>query len=64
MASNIKCNLCGKPLDVYDMNQRIAVHTRLGYGSKYDGETVALHMCCECFDRLIEGCEVSPIIEK
>lgn len=61
MTSSIKCNFCGKPLDLYDMNQRLVIHTRLGYGSKYDGETVAFHMCCECFDKLIEICKISPI---
>lgn len=57
------CNICGEPLDNFDFMQRFKIHTDIGYGSKFDGETLHINICCKCMDNLIEGCKVSPIEE-
>lgn len=57
------CNYCGKELDVFDLQQDFFIHTRIGYGSIYDGDFVRLQLCCDCFDKLVGACKVSPIIE-
>ena len=58
------CNRCGKELDVYDLQQNFTIHTKIGYGSIYDGDTVYYQLCCDCFDRAAEECAVFPIIEE
>ena len=54
------CNLCGKHLDFFDEHQ-FYIYTEVGYGSVHDGEELKLDLCCECMDKLIESCKVSPI---
>lgn len=58
------CNRCGKELDFLDLQQNFTIHTRIGYGSIYDGDTVHCQLCCDCFDDFVGECEVSPIIEE
>lgn len=55
------CNKCGKKLDLFDRQQRFSIHTKIQYGSVYDGSDVSLNLCCDCFDALINSCKVSPI---
>ena len=61
MAKVTKCNMCGKVFDNYDEFMGFSIHRILGYGSKYDGDTLELDLCCECVDKLIEMCTVSPL---
>lgn len=56
------CNLCGKPVEVWDQSG-FNFHGRMGYGSRYDGDLISLVLCCECTDKLVESCLISPIIE-
>ena len=56
------CNLCGMPLDEWDVQENYSIHTKVGYGSKYDFCEVRLQLCCRCFDSLVERCAVSPIV--
>lgn len=56
-----KCNKCGKLFDDLDIQEELSLHTTLGYGSKYDGHTIQLDLCCDCLDELIESCKISPI---
>lgn len=62
------CNLCGKEFDEWDEQEGFGIHTRAGYGSKFDGDSVELDLCCECFDRLMDKlvpeCKINPIIEN
>lgn len=58
------CNLCGKELDIFDLNQAFVMNNHIGYGSMHDGDDVSLRLCCDCFDKLIEKCVVSPIIAR
>lgn len=66
----IFCNVCGKEFDVYDEhNADVAnISGYVGYGSKYDTHYIDLHMCNDCFDKLMdkmmEECKFSPIEDK
>ena len=57
------CNMCGKVFDMWDAQENFSIHRRLGYGTKYDGDTLELDLCCDCIEKIIEECKVSPIIE-
>lgn len=62
------CNLCGKEFDILDEQEDFGIHTRAGYGSKFDGDDVELDLCCECFDKLMDKlipeCKINPIVEN
>lgn len=50
-----KCDLCGKEFDEFDKQEGFGLHyDSIGYGSKYDGETIDVDMCCDCFDKMID----------
>lgn len=38
------------------------INPYIGYGSVHDGESCDLHMCCDCFDRVVGSMQfaVSP----
>lgn len=61
MAENV-CNRCGKSLDIWDRQEDFTIFKNLGYGTVYDGETLDLHLCCDCIEKIIDECKVSPII--
>lgn len=56
------CNVCGRELDAWDEQEDFTIHKHLGYGTKYDGEILNLHICCNCMDSLINSCKLSPIV--
>lgn len=55
-----KCSVCGKTMDTYDSKQNFLIHTKIGYGSKYDGEEIEIRLCSECMDKFIDVCKVKP----
>lgn len=55
------CNLCGDKLRLCDLRNRFVIDRQISYGSEYNGSRVVLRMCCSCFDRLVEGCAITPI---
>lgn len=57
------CNMCGKEMDAIDERSGGRFYKLLGYGSKYDGDTLELDICCSCLDRLVDMCKISPIKE-
>lgn len=63
LQDNKVCNRCGKELDFWDIQEDFTLHSRIGYGSIYDGDGVHLQLCCDCFDKLVEDCKVNPITE-
>lgn len=68
MAKQILCNVCGKKIDqILEDQMVVSIHDTIGYGSKYDGGTFDLDICCDCFDKLIddftEKCAINPIHE-
>jgi len=50
-------------MDVYDIQEKFSFHTRLGYGSRYDEDYLDIDLCCECMDKIIDECLISPITE-
>ena len=59
-----RCNLCGCPLDIWDLQEDLSIHKeKLGYGTTHDGDAVHLRMCCHCFDTLVDACVIDPITE-
>lgn len=63
LIQNLICNHCGKELDFFDLQNDFSIHKRIGYGSVHDGDDVHMLLCSDCFDKLVEECEVSPIEE-
>lgn len=62
MPEQIFCNKCGKTLDIFDRQEDFSItKERLGYGTKFDGDKLKLHLCCDCLEELVNGCKVSPI---
>lgn len=61
MQDNKVCNRCGKVLDLYDLQQDFTLHKQIEYGSMYDGCYVHYQLCCDCFDKAVAECKVSPI---
>lgn len=63
-----RCNVCGKTFSIFDEQEKIGLHTTIGYGSKHDGDIIDLDICCSCFDKLIDKlksqCVINPIKES
>lgn len=64
-----RCNVCGNSIEqVFENQMIVSLHERIGYGCKYDGNTFDLDICCNCFDKLIDGfvekCVINPIKEE
>lgn len=57
------CNRCGRELDFWDVQEDFTIHRHIGYGSVHDGDIVNLHLCCGCFDKIVDECKVSPVEE-
>lgn len=61
------CNICGKDFSFWDTQEGFGFHyPRVGYGSEFDGSTIELDLCCDCFDKLmndyiIPKCKISPV---
>ena len=36
------CNVCGKEFDMWDEQEELGLHTRFGYGTKFDGDSIDL----------------------
>lgn len=50
-----KCDFCGKELDELDTQEGFGFHhPHIGYGSQYDGESIDIDLCCDCFDKMME----------
>lgn len=52
---------------MWDEQEDFSLYRHIGYGSKYDGDTIQLDMCCDCFDKLMDSlilkCAISPLKE-
>ena len=59
----IFCNKCGKQFDFWDEQEDYSIHTRIGYGSKYDEEELRLDLCIKCMENLIDGCVINPLTD-
>lgn len=64
VAKEITCNKCGKKFDFWDTQEEFSINTQLGYGTKYDGSYLELDLCCDCMEKLIDECVISPIFDN
>lgn len=64
MAKEITCNKCGKKFDIWDTQEGFSINKRMGYGTKYDGEYLELDLCCNCMEKLIDECIISPVSDN
>jgi Fe2+ or Zn2+ uptake regulation protein len=64
MSKIVICNKCGKTLGDLDIQENFSIHSQLGYGMKYDGYELELDLCCKCMEQIIEGCQISPIVDN
>ena len=55
------CNMCGKTFDGWDEQENFSIYRTIGYGSRHDGEILSLDLCCDCMDKLIDMCSISPV---
>lgn len=62
------CNMCGKQFDLWDEQEKFGFHYHVGYGSKHDGETIDVDLCCDCFDQVYDQiaakCVYKPTSEE
>ena len=63
MAKSTSCNICGKTFGMWDEINGFTCEAVLGYGSKYDGMGLELDICCDCMDKLIDNCKISPLVD-
>ena len=56
------CNKCGKEFDIWDKQEDFSIYRVAGYGTKFDGSKIELDLCCECMEKLVDECIISPII--
>lgn len=58
------CNICGRKMDLWDIQEDNTIHKTAGYGSKYDEEEIELHICCDCMDEIIDQCKITPVVSQ
>lgn len=58
------CNKCGKDFDIWDASEYFHIHQKLGFGTKFDGAKLKLHLCCSCMEEIIDSCIISPVKEN
>lgn len=56
-----RCNICGEVLDEFDIQNDFSIDRKIGYGSEFDGDDLSISLCCDCMDRIIKSCKVSPV---
>lgn len=49
-----KCTICGKNFDEWDEQENFCFERKIGYGSRYDGETLKVNICQGCLDKIID----------
>lgn len=68
VVNKVYCNKCGKLLGGIEAECVEHIDHVIGYGSKYDGEKLAIDLCQTCFDEFVddmkERYEISPIVER
>lgn len=58
------CNVCGRELGDFDLQQDFHLHRVCGYGSKYDLTELDITFCSDCFDHIVDSCVVSPVVRE
>lgn len=64
----VRCTLCGKPFDMWDMQENYRLDYYCGFGSSYDGEHLRMRFCIKCFDSLMDNlipkCKEDPYVKE
>ena len=60
--------MCEKDFDEWDTQEGFGLHYHVGYGSEFDGHTINLDLCCDCFDKMMNDyivpkSKISPVEE-
>lgn len=59
------CNKCGSGIDKANERDCFSISSRIGYGSKYDGDSLELDLCYDCLDEILQiiipKCKHNPI---
>lgn len=48
------CTMCGNELDDWDLDADFHFNRYIGFGSKYDLSIFEAHLCCKCFDKILD----------
>ena len=48
------CTMCDKELDDWDLNADFHFKHYIGFGSAYDMSIFEAHLCCKCFDKILD----------
>lgn len=60
------CNMCGRPLTKWDIQENFGFDYHIGYGSRHDMEIIKARFCCDCFDDLLDmliyKCKINPVV--
>lgn len=51
-------------MDIWDKQEEFSIHTRCGYGTKFDGSDIELDLCCDCMEELVDSCKISPVTDN
>lgn len=65
--TELVCNCCGKKLTVENgiaVEESCHIEIPWGYFSKRDGENHIFDLCEECYDKIICGFAVPPMVEE
>ena len=46
--------MCGNELDDWDLDADFHFNRYIGFGSKYDLSIFEAHLCCKCFDKILD----------
>ena len=64
----VRCTLCGKPFDMWDMQENYRLDYYCGFGSSYDGDHLRMRFCIKCFDSLMDDlipkCKGDPYVKE
>ena len=50
----LTCTMCGNELDDWDLDADFHFNRYIGFGSKYDLSIFEAHLCCKCFDKILD----------
>ena len=46
--------MCGNELDDWDLDADFYFNRYIGFGSKYDLSIFEAHLCCKCYDKILD----------
>jgi hypothetical protein len=52
--TKLACTMCGNELDDWDLDADFHFNRYIGFGSKYDLSIFEAHLCCKCYDKILD----------